>query len=296
MSSPFSPTSLPSAQTDVPSGTSVRQVYGASRTLYGNAHAVSKKQADVYMSTAISMKVQLKMADVGKYTRLHLERAVVKKTEGKCIAEGFVKPESVKIITFSSGVIKNNMVEFHVVFECLVCNPVEGMVVDCVVRTISKAGIHAEVITEKGVVPMKIFVARDHNYHNRLFEEVRENTSLKVRILGKRFELNDLFVVAIAAIERPAKERTVQPNTGRPKITVHNASAEEDIPLDYELADGIDMDMDMDIDEGEGEDNDGDEDGDEDHEANGENREEEPPSGAEDEDKDHHSPSKRLRS
>jgi DNA-directed RNA polymerase subunit E'/Rpb7 len=288
MSSPSNPPPPPLADPDVPSGTSVRQVYGASRPLYGNGHAVSRKQADVYMSTAISMKVQLKMADVGKYTRLHLERAVVKKTEGKCIAEGFVKPDSVKIVTYSSGVIKNNMVEFHVVFECLVCNPVEGMVIDCVVRTISKAGIHAEVITEKGVVPMKIFVARDHNYHNRLFEEVRENTSLKVRILGKRFELNDLFVVAIAAIERPTKERTVQPNTGRPKITVHDASVEEDIPLDYELANEIDMD----IDEG-GDDNDGDED-----EADEENSQEPQPSDAEeeDDDKDPHPPTKRSRS
>jgi CTP synthase (UTP-ammonia lyase) len=47
---------------------------------------------------------------------------------------------------------------------------------------------------------MKIFVARDHNYANRLFGEIKENAKIKVSIIGKRFELNDPYIVAIASL------------------------------------------------------------------------------------------------
>jgi DNA-directed RNA polymerase subunit E'/Rpb7 len=115
-----------------------------------------------------------------------------------------------------------NMVEFQVVFECLICNPVEGQVVECTTKTITKAGIHAEVVTEKRTIPMKIFVARDHNYANRIFGSVKENELIQVRIIGKRFELNDPYIVAIASLI-DSKERTQQPKKTiqqKPRITV----------------------------------------------------------------------------
>ena len=114
-----------------------------------------------------------------------------------------------------------NMIEFQVVFECLICNPVEGMIVECTTRTITKAGIHADVVTEKGYLPMKIFVARDHNYSNRLFGTIKENMNIKVRIIGKRFELNDPYIVAIASLVDFGKERArAEPAGNLPKIMV----------------------------------------------------------------------------
>jgi hypothetical protein len=175
----------------------------------------------VYVRNMISMKIHLKMSEVGDTTKLNLERKILHRTEGKCIPEGYVRPDSVKMITYSSGVIKMNMIEFQVVFECLICNPVEGMIVECTTRTITKAGIHADVVTEKGYLPMKIFVARDHNYSNRLFGTIKENMNIKVRIIGKRFELNDPYIVAIASLVDFGKERArSEPAGNLPKIMV----------------------------------------------------------------------------
>ena len=165
----------------------------------------------VYVRNMIQMKIHLKMSEVGSSTKQNLEKKVLQKTEGKCIPEGYVRPDSIKLVSYSSGIIKMNVIEFHVVFECLICNPVEGMIVECTTKTITKAGIHAEVITDKGYMPMKIFVARDHNYANRLFGEIKENEKIKVSIIGKRFELNDPYIVAIASLvdkdRRQAKPR-----------------------------------------------------------------------------------------
>jgi hypothetical protein len=68
-----------------------------------------------------------------------VEKIISKKTEGKCITDGFIKPNSVKIVNYSSGVINGDLVEFHTLFECMVCHPVEGMLIECQTKTITKA-------------------------------------------------------------------------------------------------------------------------------------------------------------
>jgi len=176
----------------------------------------------VYARNMISTKVHLKMSEVGDYTKQNLENKIKQRIEGKCIPEGFVEPRNIKIITYSSGVIKMNMVEFQVVFECSICNPVEGQIVECTTKSITKAGIHAEVVTGQ-IVPMKIFIARDHNYANSQFGDIKENEQIKVRIIGKRFELNDPYIVAIASlIERQSGRYDQGQGQGKkkPKITV----------------------------------------------------------------------------
>jgi hypothetical protein len=68
---------------------------------------------------------------------------------------------------------------------------------------------------------MKIFVARDHNYANKQFGDVKENEKITVRIIGKRFELNDPYIVAIAAlVDSGRRDPRSERNTKKPKITV----------------------------------------------------------------------------
>jgi DNA-directed RNA polymerase subunit E'/Rpb7 len=184
-----------------------------------------KQDYSVYLQTMITMKVHLKMSEVGSNTKSNLENLIVRKTAGKCIPEGYVRPDSIELITYSAGMVKMNMIEFQVVFKCNVCNPAEGMVVSCIVRTITKAGIHAEVITKNKenefvCIPMKIFVARDHNATSRLFTEAKENDTIYVSIIGTRFELNDPHIVAIASIVHPPKEDTFGGGGGKKPILV----------------------------------------------------------------------------
>lgn len=172
----------------------------------------------VYVRNMISTKVHLKMSEIGDTTKQNLERKIKQRMEGKCIPEGFVEPRTLKLVTYSSGVVKLNLVEFQVVFECSICNPVEGQIVECTTKTITKAGIHAEVMAGQ-TIPMKIFIARDHNYANRQFGSIKENEQIKVRIIGKRYELNDPYIVAIASLIENRKDRVYE-SSKQPRITV----------------------------------------------------------------------------
>ena len=186
-----------------------------------------KPTYSVYIPSMISTKIHLKMSEVGDNTKMNLERKIVQRTEGKCIPEGFVRPDSVELVTYSSGMIKINMIEFQVVYKCLVCNPVEGHEIDCITKSITKAGIHAEVVTDNKFIPMKIFIARDHNYSNRDFGNIKENDVISVRIIGKRFELNDPYIVAIAMLveNKDRSQKPLQPRPTKPRITVLEDSA-----------------------------------------------------------------------
>jgi DNA-directed RNA polymerase subunit E'/Rpb7 len=196
-----------------------------------------KPTYNIYARSMITAKIHLKMSEIGDSTRMNLERKIVHRTAGKCIPEGFVRPDSIQLITYSSGVIKMNMVEFQVVFECLICNPAEGHRVECITKTITKAGIHAEVVTGN-IIPMKIFIARDHNYANQAFGNIKENDVINVQIIGKRFELNDPYIVAIASLVDNKKTNVVrQPNTVKPKITVTDEPVDADIEDEPEYVD-----------------------------------------------------------
>jgi hypothetical protein len=82
----------------------------------------------------------------------------------------------------------------------MICHPVDGMLINCTANTITKAGIHAEVIDNKGNVPITVFIARDHHIHNDKFDKVAENAKLVVSIIGIRFELNDANICVIGKL------------------------------------------------------------------------------------------------
>jgi DNA-directed RNA polymerase subunit E'/Rpb7 len=159
----------------------------------------------VYIKSLLTMKVILKMNEVGQNIKQNLERTISKRTEGKCIAEGFIRPNSIQVMTYSSGMVNNDNIEFHTTFECMVCHPVEGMLLECDTKTITKAGIHAEVVDDQGNIPITVFVARDHHFTDKQFGSIAENTKIVVRVVGVRFELNDPYICVIGTLaeQRP---------------------------------------------------------------------------------------------
>lgn len=167
----------------------------------------NRKIYGVYISSVLTSKVSLSINEIGNNLKRNLEKVIQYDNEGKCTPEGFVKPNSVKIISYSSGNVQNEYVNFQVVYECMVCYPVEGMLIESVVKTITKAGIHAEVIEEDGTVPVTVFVSRDHHSNDRKFSQIKLGDKIKVSVIGSRFELNDKFISVIANVlyDKPIK-------------------------------------------------------------------------------------------
>lgn len=176
---------------------------------------IKQKALGIYTTALISRRVVLHITNVGSNLRQTLERVVANQIEGKCVVEGFVKPGSSRIQTYSSGQVHASNIAYEVVFQCQVCIPVEGMHIDCVAKNVTKAGVRAEVNEEPS--PVVVFVARDH-HSSEYFANIKEGQSLKVRVIGQRFELNDRYVSVIAEVIEPREEK--QRQRRKPKLII----------------------------------------------------------------------------
>jgi DNA-directed RNA polymerase subunit E'/Rpb7 len=181
-----------------------------------------KKEQDLYTPTILTRRIQIPIINVGTGLINTLLTVIRHEISGKCTTEGYIKPNSLSILTYSNGVIDGANVQFEVVAEGLVCNPVEGQHLTCLVKNVTKAGIRAELSDENN--PLVIFVARDHNYSSKYFSTIQENQEITVRVIGQRFELNDLYVSVIAELIEPRSR-------SKPKIKVAETIAEISVPV-----------------------------------------------------------------
>jgi hypothetical protein len=80
------------------------------------------------------------------------------------------------------------------------------MLISCVAKNITKAGIRAESANDVPS-PVVVFIAKDHHYNISYFNEVKEGDKITVRVIGQRFELNDKYVSVIGELIKPAVEK-----------------------------------------------------------------------------------------
>jgi DNA-directed RNA polymerase subunit E'/Rpb7 len=157
-----------------------------------------KRGMGIYMKNIITRKVYIPFNAIGQNIKHNIEEYLKKDIEGKCINEGYIRRDSINIISYSAGDIISDTALFIVMLECLICRPVEGMRFKAVAKNITKAGIKAE-IKEK-ISPMVIFIARDHHYKRVGFSKIEEGDDINVRVIGIRYELNDEYISIIGEL------------------------------------------------------------------------------------------------
>jgi DNA-directed RNA polymerase subunit E'/Rpb7 len=158
----------------------------------------SKGKFGIYSTILLTRKLRVPFRIIGRNIKDTLEHILSKIVEGKCMSEGFIRPGSVKLLTYSSGYLYGKNVIFDIVYECQSCSLVEGMVFSCIVKNISLAGIRA--ILNEPKTPIIAFIARDHHYDRPEFTRLQEEETIKVRVIGQRFEIGDEAISVIAEL------------------------------------------------------------------------------------------------
>ena len=159
---------------------------------------------DIYVPTMVSKRVVLPFTAIGRNIRNVLERHLAHEHEGKCNAEGYVRPRSTQLLAHSSGDLTDHAaVAFEVMYEYQACNPVEGMLITCVVQNVTQSGLQAHIVPEPS--PLIVFVSRDHHYSHPRFSKIKAGDEIVVRIIGQHFELNDPAVSVIGELSQHDK-------------------------------------------------------------------------------------------
>tara|TARA_B100000795_G_scaffold235587_1_gene195340 strand:+ start:3730 stop:4281 length:552 start_codon:yes stop_codon:yes gene_type:complete len=167
------------------------------------------KKLSIYSKNLLHRKVVISINLVGSNILNVIQTELSKTYEGKCSKEGYIKNNSIQIVTYSSGVLDNDYVSFDVSFECLICRPVEGMKILCKIDNVTKAGIRASYYNQTES-PVTIFLARDHYANNPIFIKLVQGDIINVKVIGTRFELNDKNIYVIAELLRVKKNKNKQ--------------------------------------------------------------------------------------
>ena len=164
----------------------------------------------IYNRAVLTTKVLLNISEIGSNIKQILEQHISHRVKNKCQAEGYIRYNTIEILEYSQGLVKGIHQEFQVVYECLVCHPTEGMVIDNVeCKNISLAGIRAFYHEQTSdTKPLEIFLAKDFHYNNSKYDKIKEGDTFSVRVIGIRFELNDSHITVMASLHNPQANQT----------------------------------------------------------------------------------------
>jgi DNA-directed RNA polymerase subunit E'/Rpb7 len=139
----------------------------------------------------------LQIDDFEENLKQYILEKIKKEVEEKCIEDGYVKKNSVKIVSLSCGLFNADKVKYTITYECLICLPAEGMQIRCVTKSISNGGIRA-VIAGEDVSPIVAFIARETTDID--LSKYKEGDEFDAVVFGVQYELNDTFVSVLAII------------------------------------------------------------------------------------------------
>lgn len=118
------------------------------------------------------------------------------KLENKCSRNGYVLPNSLKILSRSLGKASNGRFVgdyvFYVQLQGNVLNPPDGIVIEGEVVSKNKMGIY---LNYKNAI--RVIVPRDLHIGNEEFDSVNVGDVIKVEVKKSRFQVNDETILSV---------------------------------------------------------------------------------------------------
>ena len=166
----------------------------------------SASHSSLYHSTCLRRKLCIPFSDIPNFSRMddYLRQMVSNDMDGRCIAEGFIKPGSCVLRSHSIGALSAGNIRFDLDVECMLCGPKDGAVINCIAKTVTQAGIRAHACTNPS--PVVIYISREmhdavrHGPVPMPMDSIKPGDTMQIRVVGKRFELNDKHVSVIGEL------------------------------------------------------------------------------------------------
>jgi DNA-directed RNA polymerase subunit E'/Rpb7 len=152
---------------------------------------------NIYFNNIVKKKIIVNPKHMGNIDN-YIETYLKTNYEGKCIAEGYVKPETIKIVRRSIGAITGSRfcgdVTYMIEYSAEICNPVIGNVIECKVKNINKLGL----LCNNG--PITVIVGK--KFHDNLedINKIKEGDSINVEIIAKKIQLNKEEIQVVGKI------------------------------------------------------------------------------------------------
>jgi DNA-directed RNA polymerase subunit E'/Rpb7 len=166
------------------------------------AHAKNIKPDSIYETRQLTTQINLHPSALN-YSDINeiIHNKLKKKIEGKCIGDGYIKEESVNIISRSLGMMLNTdfsgSVSYEIIYSAEVCNPKEGQVLEVVVDTLDETNTVCYYIDEE-TSPIEIYLFKQHYLENQDYSSLKEGDKILVKILETQIEFGQDKILATA--------------------------------------------------------------------------------------------------
>lgn len=128
--------------------------------------------------------------------------------EGKCNANGFVRPGSIEILAKSMGIAENGRFTGNILYDCRfkcdILYPIAGTVYSAVVIKVNKMGAYA--VFDDAI---RLLLPRDLHVGDSAFDAIAEGDTVHVRLDRSRFQTNDTFIMAVGTLSTVADASVV---------------------------------------------------------------------------------------
>jgi len=122
------------------------------------------------------------------------------KMEGKCNANGYVRPGSIEILDRTIGECENGRFTGNLLYDCKIkCDvlyPTADATLEAYVIKVTKMGTWA--VYQEAI---RVLLPRDIHVGSKEFDAIKEGTTIKVKLQRSRFQTNDPFIMAVGKLE-----------------------------------------------------------------------------------------------
>lgn len=123
--------------------------------------------------------------------------------QGRCLAEGYIQPDSFTILKYSVGRANylRGGVDYDVTFQADVCLPHPGQHFRGNVVLKSKIGLHVD------LTPLKVLIPRDLHLGNQLYEKTEPGQEVEFEVIGGQFKQGDEEIIVVAKLVGEVEEK-----------------------------------------------------------------------------------------
>lgn len=231
-------------------------------------------ESNIYYKCILKKKIKVEP----KYLNENLDKYIVSflqnKIEGKCMDEGYIRPESIRLLKRSAGQLLGSRftgdITYEAEYSAEVCNPSNGSLIDARVQYVTKVGL----MCLNG--PLSLFVPKK-NHENNLdnFLKIKVGDMVRIEIESKKFSLNDTQIQVTGKIYGMKNKKNKVNEVVKNKMEEAKINKEvEDSDKEFDMDDENDID-DMEVEDSEEEESEEESDNESDSEDELENPEEE---------------------
>ena len=161
--------------------------------------------SDLFVNTVLKHTISLEPKYINNTLDDTILDIIKEELENKCIKYGYVKPGSISILSRSLGSVLasqfNGSVVYSLKLSAKICNPLENSIIKGTINAINKMGVMAYV-GDKDSPYISILMAKQHHIDNEDFNNLKIGDTIKIKVLGKRYEYGDSQISVIGVLEK----------------------------------------------------------------------------------------------